>query len=183
MIGKEWLHDTLINFYLKLIEERSNDTNHRVCVFPTFFYDCLLQGQTELALPADLNIFAYDMVILPINGGRRAIHWRIATIDNASHAIKLYNPLGRKDNVLLKKLEEFLKLTAAQRGQPEHVYEKVNEAGPCQRNRYDCGVFCLVYADFVSRRKVPQFIQKDMPALRDRLIYEICTGTLLNSIQ
>eukprot|EP00899_Mesostigma_viride_P004751 jgi/Mesvir1/14277/Mv09709-RA.1 len=44
---------------------------------------------------------------------------------------------------------------------------------PQQNNGYDCGVFMVKFADFVSRDKEPRFSWKDMDYFRQRLVLEL----------
>lgn len=51
---------------------------------------------------------------------------------------------------------------------------------PQQANGSDCGVFSCMYAEFITRNRPLIFKQRDMEYFRRRMIYEICTGKLLN---
>ena len=46
-----------------------------------------------------------------------------------------------------------------------------------QYNKVDCGVFILMYADYVTRGAQFDFTQADMPALRRKITLDILNGS------
>jgi sentrin-specific protease 1 len=51
---------------------------------------------------------------------------------------------------------------------------------PQQRNGFDCGAFVCQTAEFWSRREILSFTQSDMPFLKQKMLREISTGTMLS---
>ena len=56
------------------------------------------------------------------------------------------------------------------------------QLGPLQKNGFDCGVFLCQYAEHLSRRAPLDFTQAGMRNYRKRMIYELLTGELLESL-
>lgn len=52
---------------------------------------------------------------------------------------------------------------------------------PQQKNGRDCGVFCLQFAEYLSRRQNFDFEQKHTAYFRKRMLYETLKKTLLIS--
>lgn len=63
-----------------------------------------------------------------------------------------------------------------------HEWEDyVPNDSPLQRNGYDCGVFTCKTVEVLSRDGPLTFSQKDMKILRQRMLFEILQGKLLNA--
>jgi len=53
---------------------------------------------------------------------------------------------------------------------------------PQQQNKFDCGMFVCMYADYMLQDLPELFSQQDMPMLRRKLSYCILTGCLLYTV-
>ena len=62
---------------------------------------------------------------------------------------------------------------------PNMLKNKINI--PQQDNIYDCGVFGLMYADFLTQDKSLDFSISDIEAMRYRVLYSIVCGELTNA--
>ena len=62
---------------------------------------------------------------------------------------------------------------------PNMLKNKINI--PQQDNIYDCGVFGLMYADFLTQDKSLDFSISDIEAMRYRVLYSIVSGELTNA--
>jgi Ulp1 family protease len=49
---------------------------------------------------------------------------------------------------------------------------------PTQFNGYDCRVFTSINAEYLARGSILNFIQDDIPKLKNRICYEILTNRL-----
>ena len=50
---------------------------------------------------------------------------------------------------------------------------------PRQDNSWDCGVFALMYAEYICRRASIDFSKDDMPFFRQKVVYEIMQMEIL----
>ncbi|MPC27623.1 Sentrin-specific protease 1 [Portunus trituberculatus] len=172
-----WLNDEVINFYMNLIMDRSmkNKRLPRVYVFSTFFYPKLYQSGHK-----SVDIFTYDILLIPIH---LDVHWCMATVDFRKRCISYYDSMLGDNPECLKLILEYL--------EAEHLDKKKTPYKtaawklecpkniPEQMNGSDCGVFSCTFAEFKSRLSPLDFTQEDMPYFRQRMVYEIIKGELL----
>ncbi|KAH8280573.1 hypothetical protein KR018_010278 [Drosophila ironensis] len=185
---KGWVNDTIINFYMNLIMERSEGSLGklpRVYAMNTFFMTRLGEGgyQAVSRWTRNVDIFSKDIVLIPIHYKR--IHWSIVAIDFREYSIKYYDSMGCTNRKMLKTLTSYLQSESLdKRGTPFDVRQLVIESlsasqVPQQKNGSDCGVFCCIFADLLSRNKKLNFGQKHIMYLRHKMILEISSGQLL----
>jgi Ulp1 family protease len=185
--GSEWLNDEVINFYMRLLEDRETrlraaGQNPPRCYFQsTFFYAAMTPGPTKAYDYARVrrwtkktDIFAMDKFFFPLHLG---VHWVMICIDFRRKTLEYYDSLSGRNPSLFKTIRQYL--------QDEHKDKKGKEldlegwqdvyppAVPQQMNGFDCGLFACKMADAVSLDKLPTFTQKHMPALRQRMVLEI----------
>ena len=99
----EFLNDNLISFYLRFLEHQLEterpDVARRVYFFNSFFYErltALQKGQKGINYEGvqkwtrTIDLFAYDVVIVPIN---ELTHWYVAVICNLSALNRKIDPL------------------------------------------------------------------------------------------
>lgn len=181
----QWLNDEVINFYMELIAERSrlNDKLPKVHAMNTFFLKKLQeQGYSGVRRwTKKIDIFSFDVIPIPVHKG---IHWCMAIIHMKNKTIKYYDSMGAPNNGALNALSEYLVLECKDKKQTEFdmsgwTLENV-QGIPQQENGSDCGVFSCMYAEFITRNRPIVFTQQNMPYFRMKMIYEICTGQMLN---
>jgi Ulp1 family protease len=73
LLDKNWLNDTVVNFYVNLINISTNDNIH--CM-SSFFYQRLYLGFDKVEKWYKQNVFELEMFCIPLhmNGN----HWTIA---------------------------------------------------------------------------------------------------------
>lgn len=178
---KEWLNDNIINFYLNLLAERSverhDDGYPSVFAMSTFFMTELLKGgYSRVRLwTRKVDIFTYDIVLVPVHVGGE--HWCMAIIDFRRQNISYYDSLLEPNEPVLRALATYLcDERDDKKGEP------FSQDGweldclfdiPRQRNENDCGVFCCMFAEFVTRNQPITFRQKDMKYFRQKMACEI----------
>lgn len=181
----QWLNDEVINFYMELMAERSrlSDKLPKVHVMNTFFLKRLYEaGHSGVRRwTRKVDIFAFDVIPVPVHKG---IHWCMAVIHLKNKTIKYYDSMGTPNNQALNTLADYLKEESLdKKKQPFDMtgWTKENVQGiPQQENGSDCGVFSCMYAEFVCRNRPIVFTQQNMNYFRMKMIYEICTGKMLN---
>lgn len=187
LIGDSWLNDEVINFYMNLLMERSEQREEqgapRVYAMNTFFIPKLLSsGHSGLKRwTRKVDIFTYDIIPIPVHVGR--VHWCMAIIDLKNKAIRYYDSMGTPNNPVLNALEQYLRdesLDKRKKPFDTSDFQKQNmHECPRQMNGSDCGVFSCMFAEHEARGREIGFCQQHMPYFRQKMIYEISQGRLL----
>lgn len=180
-----WLNDEVINFYMEMLGERSklNDSLPKVYGMNTFFLKRLLEtGYSGVRRwTRKVDIFSYDILVIPVHKG---IHWCMSIIHLKNKTIKYYDSMGAPSNQVLKALADYLKEESMDKKKTEFDFtgwttENVADI-PQQENGSDCGVFSCMYAEFICRNRPIVFTQQHMQYFRMKMIFEICSGQMLN---
>uniref|UniRef100_A0A1A9ZJL6 Ubiquitin-like protease family profile domain-containing protein n=1 Tax=Glossina pallidipes TaxID=7398 RepID=A0A1A9ZJL6_GLOPL len=188
LCGSNWLNDQIINFYMNLLIDRSEQKNSKsnglpsVYAMNTFFFPVLLQagygGVRRWTRKVD--IFTKDIIPIPLH--LNDIHWSMAIIHLKNRTIKLYNSMGSPSPKILKVLEQYLKDESIDKRKKafdtsQFTIESVPDV-PQQTNGSDCGVFSCMFAEYVTRDKKIDFSQANMKYFREKMILEIVEGKL-----
>ncbi|GLV43295.1 hypothetical protein CBL_14027 [Carabus blaptoides fortunei] len=180
---KEWLNDEVINFYVNLIQERSEQRNlPRVYSFNTFFYPKLISsGYSSLQRwTKRVDIFSFDIIVVPVHLG---FHWCMATIDFRDKSIRYYDSMLGNNNQCLTALENYLREEHCDKKKTEYDTsdwkQVIMKDIPRQLNGSDCGVFSCTFAEFITRNAKFLFTQENMPYMRRKMVIEIIEGRLL----
>lgn len=181
-----WLNDKVINFYFELIADRSKkkESLPKALAMNTFFMQRLLDKGFDgvKRWTRKIDIFAYDIMIIPVHVIN---HWCLAIINFYDKVIRYYNSQSLSNNThILGKLSAYLQYESRDKKKAAFVNsdwkEETMRGIPQQENDMDCGVFCCMFAECLSRNHTIVFSQKNMPYFRQRMLYEICTGRLLS---
>ncbi|VDO03022.1 unnamed protein product [Rodentolepis nana] len=201
--GKTWLNDGVVNFYLELISRRSRQIPEmpKVYTFNSFFYERLCSvGYEGVKRWAKVDIFSQDLVLLPIH--HENSHWCLIVthllkrtsmeefyrkwcIDFRKKTISYYDSLHDRNDECLKRIMGYLVEESAKTQkmsqEDESSWQMVNmeDRIPLQTNTWDCGVFAVTTAEFLSRGADLIFDQTDMVEIRQRMTYEILKRQLL----
>lgn len=188
-----WLNDEAINFYLALLHERefrdaaaAKRAAPRVHFFSTFFYAKLFQegggycyknvARWTSAKKLKYCVLDCDLAVMPVHQG---MHWCLAVLDLRARTVTYYDSLFGEDHDCVANLARWLDDEAADKGRKPlsplvrnwpRLYPKDI---PQQKNGCDCGVFMLMYADWLARNLPFAFSQEDMPGLRRRIVAEL----------
>ena len=198
LLPREWLDDTVINFFLYLIVDRSERNQKsaipdprilRVWSHSTFFYSHLTKRgfpaverwTKKLRLGGQKGIFAFDLVLVPIHLGS---HWAMGVINVKRKRIEYYDSLGELEKTtFFKKMREYLPLEWENSKKEDEQGIDLTEwkyytLGNCpqQSNGYDCGEFACRFAEYVSRDAAFDFTTVDMVYFRRRHVLEILRG-------
>ncbi|CAE7739236.1 SENP1 [Symbiodinium pilosum] len=180
----EWLNDEVINFYYKLLQERSKTgTTSPKCWFTNSFFWPKLSGNNKeynykevrrWTIKAKIDVFEMDYIIFPMNIAET--HWAMGAIDLKEKGFRYFDSMFSNPP---SNFVAFLRRYLAD----EHKAKKSKDLPgvdgwkllipeppvPQQRNGYDCGVFTCFFADCLSAGKPLAFDQDDMPILRKRI--------------
>ncbi|XP_050670354.1 sentrin-specific protease 1-like isoform X1 [Leptidea sinapis] len=182
--GLNWLNDEVINFYMNLLMQRSQEKKDlpKVYATNTFFYPKLMQsGQAGLKRwTRKVDIFAHDLMVIPVHLG---IHWCMSIIDFREKKISYMDSMGSPNNKCLDALLKYLRDEHQdKKGQPfdDSGWSTANLKDiPQQMNGSDCGMFACTFAEFSTRNARYTFTQAHMPYLRRKAALEIVQGKLL----
>ncbi|XP_044539704.1 sentrin-specific protease 2-like [Gracilinanus agilis] len=181
----QWLNDEIINFYLRLLVDRSQKRGlPRLHAFSTFFYPKLTTAgyQGVRRWTKGLDLFQQDLILVPIH--QRA-HWSLLSIDLRKKTIKHLDSMAGKDphihTRMLQYLQEESKSKRNTELDPTEWTLDTDQSWdiPQQSNTSDCGVFLCKYADYISQDKPFTFTQNHMPHFRKRMVWEILQQQVL----
>ncbi|VDN97170.1 unnamed protein product [Rodentolepis nana] len=156
--GRKWLNDAVVNFYLELISRRSRQIPEmpKVYTFNSFFYERLCSdGYEGVKRWAKVDIFSQDLVLLPIH--HENSHWCLICIDFRKKTISYYDSLHDRNDECLQRIMGYLVEESAKKQkmsqEDESSWQMVNmeDKIPLQKNTWDCGVFAVTTAEFLSR--------------------------------
>ncbi|PIA17144.1 cysteine proteinase [Coemansia reversa NRRL 1564] len=183
----KWLNDEVINFYMQLIITRSEKTPTlpRVHAFNTFFYSTLCdKGYARVRRwTRRIKLFDQDLLIVPVHLG---VHWCCAVVDFRCKSIVYYDALLGDNPKCLRLLMNYLHEESKDKQGNDFNEDgwsmKCEKEIPRQHNGYDCGVFAIMFAEYLSRDAPLSFSQDNLPFLRRKATYEIATGSLVSLI-
>lgn len=172
------LNDLIMNPYMGMICQRTDvmsvhyiDTHE----FSMFFEMGYNRQQNN-------NLFKFKMVLVPIHLKQRE-HWCLGIIWPKQKRIELYDSLFKIYSSVhtLQKLLDYVKWHGGNKVNTNlWTLHDASDRIPQQQNSIDCGVFTCVYAEYATRNQFNfDFSQEHMPYFRTKILYEICTGRLL----
>ena len=171
--GCQWIDDQVINMYLELITERSVKNQAdlpkvyaiNTSVFPRF--RDLGYQRVKNCIPNQIDIFSYDLVFIPIHTPK---HWSLVVADFKRQGIFYYNSMKKGGMDILFWIIYFLKFEHLAKKNKEFQFSdfKVESMTdiPKQENGFDCGMYLMKYADFLSRNVPLTFTQEKMEYYR-----------------
>ncbi|NXD28990.1 SENP2 protease, partial [Spelaeornis formosus] len=180
-----WLNDSIINFYMTLVVERSKKKGYpAVYAFNTFFYSKLNSASHRgvKKWTKGVDIFEHDVILVPVH---LTVHWSLLVVDLRKKTIKYFDSLGQKGNHVCKTVLNYLKEESKEKRNIEltdsewTLHSMGREEIPQQNNGSDCGVFVCKFADFISRDKPIIFTREHMPYFRKKMVWEIIHQQLL----
>jgi sentrin-specific protease 1 len=194
-----WLNDEVINFYMILLEERDkkliriNPSSGRIMshYFNSFFMEKLLGPNHDKYAYSNVerwtkkfDIFARDKIFIPINISKS--HWTIAVLFMKIKEIHYYD--SSMDDLEMKYLEELrhwlIDDAKAKKGLDLDTSDwKLIPQPQCpqQANGFDCGVFSIMIADFLTDDLPVMeglYSQINMPYFRSKIMRDILRGKL-----
>jgi sentrin-specific protease 1 len=188
-----WLNDEVVNFYMAMLQERdarlcsaSKGTRLPSHYFNSFFMTKLLEngqynyGQVK-RWSKKFDVFALDRVFIPINLNNT--HWVMAVVYVQKKEIHYYDSMSGSGKRYLDAMLQWLVDEAREKKgellDPEQWKLSDREQNvPQQQNGYDCGVFSIMCADYVSDNLPLSYVQEDMQNNRVKIAAAIRRGHL-----
>jgi len=204
-----WLNDEVINFWLGMIQDRSNfragsckyPSNYqtRVFIMNTFFWTKLYnQGtytyknvkrwtkKSKLKRVGVNSIFELDKFLFPVHVNKT--HWCAGVVNLKRKRFEYYDSLGGCHDNFFKFCRHYLLDERAKVGVdfPLDGFENYCPQNvPHQTNGSDCGVFTLKFLEWACECRDPRekggFSQENMHYFRQRTLLEIIQGKLLET--
>jgi sentrin-specific protease 1 len=188
-----WLNDEVVNFYMAMLQERdarlwSAGDGARLPshYFNSFFMTKLLEngqynyGQVK-RWSKKFDVFALDRVFIPINLNNT--HWVMAVVYVQKKEIHYYDSMsgsGKRylDAMLTWLVDEAREKKGQQLDKSQWKLIDREQNVPQQQNGYDCGVFSIMCADYVSDNLPLSYVQEDMQNNRVKIAAAIRRGHL-----
>jgi len=190
----EWLNDKVIDAYMTLIMQRSqeNPTFPKVYAFSTYFYTALQsQGYSKVARwTSNIDVFSYDVLLLPVYSND---HWSLIAFDRKRNHFAYFDSMAFSDvyhsnfvskyhtrnfaSYLVDESMNKRKVPYDRHGAKIIRFKKI----PTQGNLTDCGLFLCTYAENMMRDNFRTFVfdQSDLQYLRFKMCYELGVGHLI----
>ncbi|XP_017148840.2 uncharacterized protein LOC108159778 isoform X2 [Drosophila miranda] len=185
LTGLFWLNDEVINFYMNLLTERSQQKKGilpSVYGMNTFFLPRLIKVGFDgvKRWTRKIDVLSNDIIPVPVHCN--GMHWCMAIIHLKNKTIFYYDSLGKPNHIALDALKNYIMAESLdKRKEPYDMsgfrIENVLN-GPQQTNGSDCGVFSCMTAEYITRGKPLTFNQEHMSYFRKKMILEIVHGQL-----
>ena len=123
------------------------------------------------------DIFSLDKVFIPCNVTQE--HWTCLVAHMGERRIESYDSMGGCGGdftfPFLRYLEDEWEMSdrVGEFQSSDWVVTNVNEDAPSQMNGFDCGVFTIMFANYISINRQLQFNQSDVNTIRNLLILTI----------
>ena len=156
---------------MKLIMEKCSN----IFAFSTFFYSKLSsQGyKSVLHWHKATDLFGNRLLLFPVHLEELS-HWCLVVANVSNRQLSCLDSLGKKYQTCLNTFKHYLDKISG------HSYLiKEEKSVPRQTNSYDCGVFVCLYARCLAEGLVFNFSQRDIPAIRNKIIIELLCNSLL----
>ena len=182
----QWLNNDVIDFYMKMLHERDmmlcvqdksrRSSHYYSCYFMTLLLPPNGYNYSNEKLVEEVQCFRKEKIFCPINVN--ASHWSMLVIYIQEKRIAYYDSMqvhGKKylDGALQYLVDESLTMN---RPFDKEQWTLITYADglPLQENDYDCGVFALMYADFITDDLPLVFGQQHMELFRKKCVFLSC---------
>lgn len=200
-----WLNDEVINFYMSMLSEYDEarpsppgiNKNH---YFSSFFMakyfnvkdfngsstDSSLYSYSNIKRwTKKFNVFEKNKIFFPVNRGNS--HWTLSYIDITKKEIHYIDSMNHSGRIFLLALLDFLEHEAIDKELNKNFKRSEwtlidsydhNPPVPQQNNGYDCGMFSIICADYLTDDLPLRYTNSEMGHLRYKVAYSITRGSL-----
>ncbi len=189
----EWLNDEVINKYMELLKERdtllcSKFPTRKASHFFNIHFLTLLGTGDKYSFKnvekwtENMNIFEMRRLYFPINITNK--HWALAVVDMETKQICYYDSLehsklNKRGYSYMEYLLRWLRDVAGENHDMSKWEILKKEKIPMQDNEIDCGVFVIMFCDFLSDDlPLSSFSQKDIPEFRLKTVLKLLDNDL-----
>lgn len=140
-------------------------------------------------IPENTNPLEKSRIFLPIFHSERS-HWSIVVVDKYNMTINQYDSLriGTCEVLfLIRKFLDYVKFFVETGNEEICSYEQFTCSNryhqiPLLSNTYDCGIYCLMYAEYLLRSLPMAFSQERMIYFRRRIAYQLLNGQVVELV-
>ncbi|KAJ3032714.1 hypothetical protein HDV00_007190 [Rhizophlyctis rosea] len=192
-----WLNDKVVDDYIKMISQRAKDEPLR---YPDLFcYGTKLMEWYNKKADGDYmavrtwnrknDIFAKDLVFIPYHCDGN--HWILMVVRPKAKKLFYFDSLKQQRSVEVDAVKRFLCDEFDDKKKANLVWAKGNEKPnpgewtvhparniPRQCNTWDCGIYTILYAEYLSREERWDFHQRDIAYFRRRIAIELLEGRI-----
>ena len=190
-----WINGEVVNFYMSMLQERDSKQcasaeggRHMSHYFNSFFMTKLLERDQYTYANVQrwsktIDVFSMDKIFIPVNISNN--HWTMAVIFVVKKEMHYYDSQSGSGMKYLLALQQWFKDEAKDKKSVEDLdtsdwklLDREQEV-PQQANGYDCGVFSIMCADFLSDDlPIDSYSQSEMPAFRVKIGCSILRGSI-----
>lgn len=183
------LHSDVMNAYMTLLQQRAVSIASPKCLFFITHFYTLLVGPLGYSYAAvygwtkSLNIFDYDMVVIPIHQPKR-MHWVLGVIHLKQKMLNFLDPLvpDTNEDSILYNLAKWVDDEAERRCETPICatdWPRITELNiPGQKDSHNCGVFVLNYAEKISRGATVDFDISEIGYLRKKVVADLYSKSI-----
>lgn len=182
----QWLNDDVINFYMEMLHQRDIELCGRdITRRSSHYYSCYFM---KLLLPQNgydysnvkkwskkFKVFEKDKIFCPVNVNDN--HWSMLIIYVQEKKIAYYDSMQVNGKKYLESALQYLADESLTMNLPfdkeQWEFIMYTDRLPLQENDYDCGVFVLMYADFITNDLPLVFGQEHMELFRKKMCVAI----------
>ena len=187
-----WIDDNIIDFAMKMFQERDDyeceeETSKRSSHFYScYFMNLLLENGYNYSnveqWSKKFNIFEKDKVFCPVNLNNK--HWGLLVIYVQQKEIVYYDSMGVKGKKYLDGALQYMydeaKKSNIYFNHDEWQLISYNKGLPQQENGYDCGIFVIMYVEYIVSGLPLTFTQKMVSLFRKKLCVHILKGFIVS---
>lgn len=185
-----WLNDEVINFFMKLFEEREKAAADIVARDPnlfmnTFFYVKLVDHGIGFKYSnvkkwfKGVEIFSCNRIFIPINMSQ---HWSLVCILIPTREVLYIDSLGKDGRSVMANISKWLKSEWSSKHNGCEFLEFTQKSVKCpqQLNGDDCGIFTLAFVDLLSHNlSIDVMSQSHCAGVRKLIAFWIIRGRLV----
>jgi hypothetical protein len=179
-----WINDEIVNFSMDMLQDRDrilcslNQSRKKSHFFNSYLMAKILAGEDVsrwTRSPRESNkidVFALDKIFIPINIDDS--HWLMAIIFIDRKEICIFDSFREEHSDYLSKLNDWISNEEVAFGRDKSTWKLTSvQDCPYQNNNYDCGVFAIMCANYLSYNLPLQYSQMNMPFFRMKIASSI----------
>jgi hypothetical protein len=179
-----WINDEIVNFCMDMLQDRDrilcslNQSRKKSHFFNSYLMAKILADEdvsrwTRSSRESNkIDVFALDKIFIPINIDDS--HWMMAIIFIDRKEICIFDSFREEHSDYLSKLNDWISNEEVAFGRDKSTWKLTSvQDCPYQNNTYDCGVFAIMCANYLSDNLPLQYSQMNMPFFRMKIASSI----------
>jgi Ulp1 family protease len=175
-----WINDEIVNFCMDMLQDRDqllcglNESRKKSHFFNSFLMAKILAGEdvsrwTRSPIERHkIDVFSLDKIFIPINF--EDTHWMMAIIFIDRKEICIFDSFREEHPDYLSKLNDWISNEEEAIGRGKSIWKlTLVKDCPLQSNTYDCGVFAIMCANYISDNLPLEYSQTNMSFFRAKI--------------